>query len=73
MKLPSIYQIKQAVHDAGYQCRHDMLGYYICTDDEGEYEDEGHPSVGFDGRPHYPTLTEAYRKAFRLHVTEMLA
>lgn len=44
----------------GYEVRHDYLGYYICTHAEAVYEDEGHNSVGFDGRPHFETHTEAW-------------
>jgi len=43
--------------------RHDIHGWYILTETESAFEDEGNPSVGLDGRPHYPTLelaTEAY-------------
>lgn len=36
-----------------FQVRHDHLGWYICTNEEAEHEDEGNPSVGFDGREHY--------------------
>lgn len=43
----------------GWQVRHDYLGWYLCTDEEGEHEDAGHPSVGFDGRDHWPTLRRA--------------
>lgn len=45
--------------DDGDQVRHDMLGFYLCTPEEAEHEDEGNESVGFDGRPHYETVTEA--------------
>ena len=41
------------------EIRHDMYGYYWCDIEEAEYEDEGNPSVGFDGRPHYSTIEEA--------------
>lgn len=59
--------IKQEVHAEGFQVRHDMYGMYICSDEEAEYEDEGHRSVGFDGRTHYLTLSAAYRNAQRIH------
>lgn len=39
--------------------RHDMHGYYICTDEEAEHEDAGNASVGFDGREHWQTIDEA--------------
>jgi hypothetical protein len=42
-----------------FEIRHDMHGFYICTFLEAEYEDEGNPSVGFDGRPHFETVEEA--------------
>lgn len=44
----------------GYEVRHDSLGYYVCTDTEAAYEDDGHNSVGFDGRPHFETSREAW-------------
>lgn len=43
--------------------RHDHLGYYACTDAEGRHEDEGNPSVGFDGREHWETLDAAREAA----------
>lgn len=43
----------------GFEVRHDALGYYVCTEDEAEHEDEGNASVGFDGRDHYATIEEA--------------
>ena len=49
--------------DNGLQVRHDMLGWYICTDKEGEHEDDGHSSVGFDGREHWPDIDEAWAAA----------
>lgn len=72
MTLP-ISTIKQEVHAEGFQVRHDMHGMYICSDEEAEYEDEGHPSVGFDGRTHYLTLNAAYRNAHRIHCVEQAA
>lgn len=44
---------------AGLQVRHDMLGYYVCTDEEAEHEDEGNASVGFDGRAHFGSIESA--------------
>lgn len=73
MTYPPIRLIKKAVHAAGYHCRHDALGFYICTDAEGAREDEGHASAGFDGRPHYWTLNSAYRDAYLLHVKTVTA
>lgn len=43
----------------GFEVRHDMHGYYVCTDKEAEHEDEGNASVGFDGREHWQTIDEA--------------
>lgn len=43
-----------------YQVRHDMHGYYVCTEEEAEHEDEGNPSAGFDGRPHFATIADAW-------------
>lgn len=54
---------ERAISDAGLQVRHDMLGFYVCTDEEGEYEDVGRNSVGFDGRPHYTSIEEAVQAA----------
>lgn len=45
---------------AGIQVRHDMHGFYACTDQEAEHEDKSNPSVGFDGRPHFATEQEAW-------------
>lgn len=50
---------ERLVTDAGLQVRHDALGYYLCSDEEAEYEDEGHASVGFDGRPHFESIGDA--------------
>lgn len=48
----------------GIEIRHDMFGYYMCTLTEAEHEDEGNPSVGFDGRTHWSTIAGAVN-AFR--------
>lgn len=45
--------------EADFQVRHDHLGFYICSREEAEYEDEGNASVGFDGREHWETIEEA--------------
>lgn len=45
---------------AGLEVRHDLHGFYVCSTAEGEHEDAGHPSVGFDGRPHFSTVAEAW-------------
>lgn len=42
---------------------HDMHGFYILTQEEAAHEAGGNPSVGFDGRPHYATIAEAWREA----------
>lgn len=47
------------ITEDGREVRHDMHGFYLCTSEEAEHEDEGNASVGFDGRPHYETVTEA--------------
>lgn len=41
------------------EIRHDMLGFYLLTEDEAAHEDAGHQSVGFDGRAHYATIAAA--------------
>lgn len=71
--MPSISRVRRAVYASGYECRHDALGFYICTETEAVHEDEGHASVGFDGRPHYWTLNAAYHDAYRLHVATVAA
>lgn len=43
----------------GYEVRHDMHGFYVCTAEEAAHEDAGNASVGFDGRPHYEMLADA--------------
>lgn len=43
----------------GYEVRHDMHGFYVCTTEEAAHEDAGNNSVGFDGRPHFATFWEA--------------
>lgn len=40
---------------------HDAQGWYIVAEDEEEPEDGS--SLGFDGRPHYPTREEALEHA----------
>lgn len=46
-------------NDLGYEIRHDMHGFYACTIEEAEHEDEGNASVGFDGRAHFTTIEDA--------------
>lgn len=41
------------------EVRHDMGGFYFATPEECDYEDDGHASVGFDGREHWATEAEA--------------
>lgn len=57
---------KRTAADAGLEVRHDMLGWYVCTIEEGEFEDKGNASVGFDGRAHYWTEAGAWKDAARL-------
>lgn len=52
--------------DAGLQVRHDLMGWYVCTDEEGEHEDDGNNSVGFDGREHWADINEAWAAAAEL-------
>lgn len=54
---------EEAIRQGGFRVRHDMLGFYVCSDLEAEHEDRGNPSVGFDGRGHYATIEEAYCRA----------
>lgn len=49
------------LEDAGYQVRHDKFGFYVCSAAEGEHEDQGHESAGFDGRPHFAGIEETAR------------
>jgi hypothetical protein len=42
-----------------FEIRHDIHGFYVCTFLEADYEDEGNPSVGLDGRPHFETIEQA--------------
>lgn len=58
-----IIEGEAAARAAGLQVRHDMLGFYICTDDEAEHEDSGTPSAGFDGRDHWFSQADAWRHA----------
>lgn len=48
-----------------HEVRHDMHGFYVCTNAEAALEDEGNQSVGFDGRPHYRSIAEAMRSIVR--------
>lgn len=59
---PVVQQPEEPSHD-GYHVRHDIAGYYVCTDEEAEREDKGSNSVGFDGRKHYTTIEHATRVA----------
>ena len=47
----------------GLQVRHDVNGWYVCSDDEARHEDEGDNSSGFDGRVHFASLEEAWADA----------
>ena len=47
------------LQDLSYEIRHDMNGFYVCTAEEGKFEDAGNPSVGFDGRRHYAEYSDA--------------
>lgn len=49
---------EEAFDQAGYEVRHDIHGYYACTSEEGEHEDAGNSSVGFDGRSHFENADE---------------
>lgn len=55
----------QAQTPTGFEVRHDMHGYYVCTDAEAEHEDKGRASAGFDGREHFPTIWGALAHAKR--------
>lgn len=46
------------------EVRHDIRGYYVCTREEAEHEDEGHASAGFDGRPHWATIEDAIKNMY---------
>ena len=50
----------------GWEVRHDSLGYYLCTEEEGDLEDSGKPSCGFDGRHHYKSIVVAARMGLAL-------
>lgn len=54
------------LNDEESECiRHDMGGWYICTEDEAAHEDAGNNSAGFDGRQHYADMASvlaAYRE-----------
>lgn len=50
------------------QVRHDMLGFYICTDDETAHEDAGNCSAGFDGRAHWSDENDAITAARKQEV-----
>lgn len=49
-----------ALHE-GFEVRHDKDGFYLCTAKEARHEDQGNPSVGFDGRDHLDSIEEAAR------------
>lgn len=53
---------EEAAREAGFEVRHDMHGFYWCSQDEAEFEDAGHSSVGFDGRDHFDTIETAARE-----------
>lgn len=52
---------EDAANDNRFEIRHDLNGYYVCTEDEAAFEDDGHNSVGFDGRRHFRTTWQAAR------------
>lgn len=54
-----VLDYEEAAREAGYQVRHDYLGFYVCDADEAEAEDAGAPSAGFDGRHHAHTIEAA--------------
>lgn len=54
---------EQYARQHGLEVRHDLHGFYICTIEEGEHEDEGSTSVGFDGRTHWPEASDAWAAA----------
>lgn len=54
------------LHGSVIFVRHDMLGFYLCWPEEGQHEDEGNPSVGFDGRRHFASIEAAEAEAERL-------
>ena len=49
---PLTPQERAAAH--GCYIGHDMDGWYVAVEAEFERDEQG-PSVGFDGRPHFPT------------------
>lgn len=53
-------------HYNGFQVRHDYLGWYVCSDDEAEFEDEGNPSAGFDGRDHWVHIELAQEALYKV-------
>lgn len=55
---------KRAAEKAGLEVRHDAMGYYVCT-----IEDDGHMSVGFDGRNHWLDINDAWDGARRMAQT----
>lgn len=54
---------EETAREAGLEVRHDMLGFYVITTTEAEHEDAGNASAGFDGRPHFEDIDEAWRAA----------
>lgn len=62
MKKARIGKWERIAHELGFEIRHDHLGFYACTFDEGDHEDEGKASVGFDGRSHYQSVEQAAKE-----------
>lgn len=54
---------EEFVAEDGREVRHDMHGFYLCTEDEAAHEDEGNNSAGFDGRAHFGSAADAIAAA----------
>lgn len=54
-----VEKTKTAKERENLQARHDYLGFYVCTQEEADHEDEGNASAGFDGREHYAAIKDA--------------
>ncbi len=55
----------------GYSVHHDMLGWFIV--EPGEYDPPNGISIGFDGRPHYREIKDAWKAALAKLTTPCLA
>lgn len=60
---PASFDHQRIARENSLQVRHDINGWYVCTDDEADHEDEGNNSAGFDGRDHFATPEEAWASA----------